>query len=182
MAGTFTATVTDGNGTSVAFNSPNQLTIDLSSLYVADTNNSTIRRVSIQTGEVTSLAGRGASGFADGTGGRRQFQLHARNHPRWGQLLRDRQPESSPASGAMMRAEAGRPAAAEKSPWGWRMCSCSRTQAARAPSAAERPGLRAHSRSGTRERATKVWRFEMPHKDPGSPFSDHPFSMRSTRM
>lgn len=40
----------------------------VSTLYVADTTNSTIRKVTIQTGEVTILAGTGTSGFADGTG------------------------------------------------------------------------------------------------------------------
>ncbi len=59
----------DGAGAAARFNYPTGITSDGTSLYVADTNNGTIRKVVIVTGSVTTLAGRaGASGAADGTG------------------------------------------------------------------------------------------------------------------
>ncbi len=59
----------DGTGTAARFYEPEGITTDGSNLYVADTRNSTIRKIVIATGVVTTLAGSGKNGtFADGTG------------------------------------------------------------------------------------------------------------------
>jgi sugar lactone lactonase YvrE len=66
---------TDGTGATATFNQPNALVEDLAgSLYVADTNNQTIRQVNIETGATTTLAGSlGVSGAADGRGAEASF-------------------------------------------------------------------------------------------------------------
>jgi sugar lactone lactonase YvrE/thiol-disulfide isomerase/thioredoxin len=58
----------DGTGTAALFNGPQGLAIDSSNnLYVADTNNHTIRKVVLSTGAVTTVAGlAGNPGSADG--------------------------------------------------------------------------------------------------------------------
>ncbi len=59
----------DGIGTEARFDSPYGITTDGINLYVADTGNSTIRKIVISTGKVTTLAGSAdIVGFADGTG------------------------------------------------------------------------------------------------------------------
>jgi hypothetical protein len=59
---------TDGTGAAARFGTPFGITTDGTNLYVVDTNNNTIRRVVIATGEVTTLAGTaGTSGTVDGT-------------------------------------------------------------------------------------------------------------------
>jgi len=58
----------DGTGTSASFNNPNGITTDGTNLYVADLSNHLIRKIVISTGAVTTLAGTGSSGSADGTG------------------------------------------------------------------------------------------------------------------
>lgn len=64
----------DGTGSAAEFNSPNGLVIDgQGNLYVADTGNSTIRKVS-PTGVVTTLAGTaGQTGSQDGQGAAARF-------------------------------------------------------------------------------------------------------------
>lgn len=60
---------TDGIGTAARFNKPQGITTDGINLYVTDTNNATIRKVTIATGEVTTFAGSAsASGSDDGIG------------------------------------------------------------------------------------------------------------------
>lgn len=60
---------TDGTGTAARFNSPYSITTDGTNLYVADSGNSTIRKIIIATGQVTTLAGSADSnGYSDGTG------------------------------------------------------------------------------------------------------------------
>ncbi len=68
----------DGVRTLARFNLPYDVTTDGANLYVADGENDTIRRVSISSGAVTTLAGlAGSPGTADGTGSAARF-----NNPR----------------------------------------------------------------------------------------------------
>jgi sugar lactone lactonase YvrE len=68
LAGSGIGTYLDGNGTLAGFNSPFGLTIDSSgNVYVADTTNNRIRKITPQ-GVVSTFAGSGAASFADGTG------------------------------------------------------------------------------------------------------------------
>jgi DNA-binding beta-propeller fold protein YncE len=64
----------NGIGTLASFNGPSSITTDGTNLYVADTDNSSIRKIVIATGAVTTLAGTaGITGSADGTGAAAQF-------------------------------------------------------------------------------------------------------------
>jgi sugar lactone lactonase YvrE len=60
----------DGIGTGAAFNAPQGIAADAAgNLYVADTNNQTIRRIVAATGSVSTIAGNvGTIGHTDGTG------------------------------------------------------------------------------------------------------------------
>jgi hypothetical protein len=59
----------DGTGSAARFKYPQGVTTDGTNLYVTDAYNSTIRKVVISSGVVTTLAGTvGSSGSADGTG------------------------------------------------------------------------------------------------------------------
>ena len=65
---------TDGTGAAARFYQPGGITTDGTNLYVSDTYNSTIRKVVIATGAVTTLVGSaGVIGTADGTGAAAQF-------------------------------------------------------------------------------------------------------------
>ena len=68
LAGTGSSGSVDGTGTSASFNSPHSITRDGTNLYVADYGNHLIRKIVISTGAVTTLAGTGSSGSANGTG------------------------------------------------------------------------------------------------------------------
>jgi sugar lactone lactonase YvrE len=58
----------DGAGTAAAFNTPSALALDHEgNLYVADTGNHAVRRIA-PDGTVTTIAGNGTPGFADGNG------------------------------------------------------------------------------------------------------------------
>lgn len=64
----------DGIGAAARFNKPQGITTDGINLFVTDTNNSTIRKVAIATGEVTTFAGSAAvSGSNDGIGTAARF-------------------------------------------------------------------------------------------------------------
>ena len=74
LAGSGASGFVNGTGTAAQFNNPRKLTIDnAGNLYVTDTGNDCIRKIVIATGTVTTLAGSGAPGFANGTGTAAQF-------------------------------------------------------------------------------------------------------------
>jgi sugar lactone lactonase YvrE len=64
----------DGTGTAALFNTPQGIAVDaMGNVYVSDTNNSTVRRIT-PAGVVTTLAGAaGQSGGSDGTGSSARF-------------------------------------------------------------------------------------------------------------
>ena len=63
----------DGAGAAATFNSPSGITTDGTNLYVADSSNNKIRQIVIATGVVSTLAGSGAAGAADGAGATASF-------------------------------------------------------------------------------------------------------------
>ena len=68
LAGTGSSGSANGTGTSASFNAPTGITTDGTNLYVVDFGNHLIRKIVISTGVVTTLAGTGSSGSANGTG------------------------------------------------------------------------------------------------------------------
>jgi sugar lactone lactonase YvrE len=64
----------NGQGNNAAFNSPNGITVDLiGNIYVADTGNNVIRRVT-QTGKVSTVAGSAQPFFKDGNREKASFK------------------------------------------------------------------------------------------------------------
>ena len=68
LAGTGSSGEANGTGTSASFNEPLGITTDGTNLYVADFANHLIRQIVISTGVVTTIAGTGSNGSANGTG------------------------------------------------------------------------------------------------------------------
>ncbi|MBW2261774.1 MAG: hypothetical protein JRG91_07355 [Deltaproteobacteria bacterium] len=65
---------TDATGTAAQFNYPRGLEAAGSILYVADTDNHTIRRIVLSSGAVTTIAGQaGSSAYTDAAGGAARF-------------------------------------------------------------------------------------------------------------
>jgi sugar lactone lactonase YvrE len=69
----------DGTGGAARFNNPTDAITDGTYLYVADANNNLIRKVVIATGVVTTLAGSGQTGAADGIGAAASFAFSTNN-------------------------------------------------------------------------------------------------------
>ncbi len=75
LAGSGTASFVDATGTAAGFNEPDGVVVDASgNVYVADTNNHRIRKVT-PAGKVTTLAGSGRAFSGDGTGSGACFNM-----------------------------------------------------------------------------------------------------------
>ena len=73
IAGNGNAGLLDGQGINAEFNLPASMAIDANgNLYVADQSNNSIRKIST-TGNVTTLAGNGIAGYAEGIGNKAEF-------------------------------------------------------------------------------------------------------------
>ena len=70
----YTCSVSDGTRANARFQSPAGITTDGTNLYVSDYAGQTIRKVTIATGDVTTIAGNpGLAGSTDGIGGAARF-------------------------------------------------------------------------------------------------------------
>ena len=73
LAGSGIQGYADGNGTSASFSAPAGVAVDgVGNVYVADSSNNRIRKIT-PSGIVSTLAGSGSSGYADGNGTSAEF-------------------------------------------------------------------------------------------------------------
>lgn len=76
LAGSASAAFADGTGAAASFNGPSGVAVlSDGNIVVADTNNHCIRVITYPGGVVTTLAGSGSPGFADGTGAGASFNF-----------------------------------------------------------------------------------------------------------
>ena len=75
LAGSGSEETSDGTRTSASFKTPYGITTDGTNLYVAENTESLVRQIVISTGVVTTLAGTGSSGSANGTGTSASFNM-----------------------------------------------------------------------------------------------------------
>ncbi|MBI3793985.1 MAG: fibronectin type III domain-containing protein, partial [Nitrospinae bacterium] len=68
IAGSGAAGSVDGVGTGASFNGPTGIATDGTNLFITDRTGNTVRKVVLSTGVVSTVAGSGATGSADGTG------------------------------------------------------------------------------------------------------------------
>jgi len=73
LAGSGTASFADGPAASAMFNTPSDVTVDGAKVFVADSSNHRIRVIS--GGQVSTLAGSGTAGFADGPAASAQLNV-----------------------------------------------------------------------------------------------------------
>jgi sugar lactone lactonase YvrE len=73
LAGSATSGSDDGAGSAAKFFKPAGVATDGTNVYVGDTGNHKIRKIVIATGEVSTIAGTGSIGAADGTGSAASF-------------------------------------------------------------------------------------------------------------
>ena len=75
LAGSGTAGGVNGIGTNAQFSSPTDIALDSSGImgYVVEQGGNRVRSIVLATASVSTLAGSGVAGFADGTGVAAQF-------------------------------------------------------------------------------------------------------------
>ncbi|MBK9559847.1 MAG: S-layer homology domain-containing protein [Candidatus Microthrix sp.] len=134
LAGNGTAGFADGTGTTARFNNPTGVAVAPNgTIYVADGTNDRIRAINPTTGAVTTLAGTGTEGFADGTG------TTAHQRPT-GWPSRRTAPSTSPTSATIESGPSTPPPA--RSPPSPVALPGLLTAPARPPSSTSRPGWR----------------------------------------
>ena len=84
LAGTGSSGSANGTGTSASFNYPYEGLLQMEQTYMWQIiSNHLIRKIVISTGVVTTVAGTGSSGSANGTGTSASFSTSLRDYYRW---------------------------------------------------------------------------------------------------